>query len=238
MDGAVRQVVLVLCVIVMLWTNLLDGADSNKMYSSYPTAFSPAPYAFAVWGLIFFGCIALAIYQALPGFRSDPRLAALAWPLTIAFLANALTPYTPIGWSNTVVGVLFIALAIAYVLAVRVDPQDAGFVWCVRVPLATFLGWVTVANILNGCQWAVSEGWTVGPVVAAVLIGASAAIGVGVVASVGEVAFAVVFAWAFWGIVAARPVSFPVVWAAVGGTVAMAGAIVWRFWPHATTPSG
>jgi len=227
-----RQVAVAVALVVMLWSNLGGGGDgrdeanrSPEMYTAYPTAFSPAPYTFAVWAPIFLGCIALTVYQSLPAMRHDLRFQTLGWLVAVAFLLTAATAYTPIGISNAVITALVIALALAYVTAARAEPQSTGFAWCVRIPIALFLGWCTVATILNGCQFAVSRGFPVGPVAAALLIGIAATAGVGAVLRWHELTFGLVLVWAFWGIVAAQPGASPILLAAAAGSVALLGAM-------------
>jgi hypothetical protein len=238
----VRQIAVAACLVVMLWTNLAGGGGSPEgnrepgMYTAFPTAFSPAPYTFAVWAPIFLGCIALAVYQAMPAMRHDPRFGLLGWLVAAAFLLTALTAYTPIGVSNVVITALLAALVLAYRQAARAEPQTAAFVWCVRLPLAIFTAWCTVATILNACQWAVSQGWPVGPVPAAALIGLAAAVGVAVVVQQREVAFGLVLMWAFWGIVAARPEASVVVGAAAAATLALVGAAAYAWWGGSGSP--
>lgn len=238
----VRQIAVAACLVVMLWTNLAGGGGNPEgdrepgMYTAFPTDFSPAPYTFTVWAPIFLGCIALAVYQALPALRHDPRFGLLGWLVAAAFLLTALTAYTPIGVSNVVITALLAALALAYRQAAGAEPQTAAFLWCVRLPLAIFTAWCTVATILNACQWAVSQGWPVGQVPAAALIGIAAAVGVAVVVQQREVAFGLVLVWAFWGIVAARPEASAVVGAATVATLALVGAAAYAWWGGSGSP--
>ncbi|MGL6073393.1 MAG: hypothetical protein ACRC8S_04425 [Fimbriiglobus sp.] len=241
MTDVLRQVVVAACLVVMLWTNLAGGgrADGDRdpgMYTAFPTAFSPAPYTFAVWAPIFLGCIALTVYQGLPSMRHDPRFQTLGWLVAAAFLLTALTAYTPIGVSNAVITGLLVALALAYRDASRTEPHTAGFAWCVRLPLAIFVAWCTVATILNACQWAVSLGWPVGSASAALLILIATLIGVAVVVQWREVAFGLVLVWAFWGIVAARPEASAVVGAAAVATLALIGAAAYAWWGGSGSP--
>ena len=229
-SNLLRQVAVAIALVFMLWSNLGGGGRdeanrSPEMYTAYPTAFSPAPYTFAVWAPIFLGCIALTVYQGLPAMRHDSRFQTLGWLVAVAFLLTAATAYTPIGISNAVITALVIALALAYLTAARAEPQTAGFAWCVRIPLALFLGWCAVATILNGCQFAVSLGFPVGPVPAALLIAIAATAGVGAVLRWHELTFGLVLVWAFWGIVAAQPGVQPILVASVAGSVALLGAM-------------
>jgi len=200
------------------------------MYYALPTAFSPAPYTFAVWAPIFLGCIAMTIYLCGPAMRDSSRLNLLRWLLVIAFLLTGLTAYTAIGWSNLVIVGLFITLGLAYNEVVVLAPKSPTGYWILRVPVAIFLSWCLVATVLNGCQFSASVGWPVGPNVSALLIGFASLIGLFFLIKFKEIAFALVLVWAFWGIVSARPEALPVVFAAIAGTSAMfvAAFVVYR----------
>ncbi len=239
MRGLLRQVVLAASAAVLIVTNLfgggggsLDGNGSNDMYAKFPTAFSPSPYTFAVWGPIFLGVIAFAIYQAMPSGRHDERLDALGLPMTVAFLACAATAYTAIGLSNLVMFVLVGSLIWAYLTVARFESIDRGFYWNVGVPISIFLAWISVATILNISQWLVSvgfKGFGIAPELwSAILILVAAAIGFRMVTTYRDVAFALVLIWAFWGIVVAQRAALPILIASSVGTLLLVGACAWR----------
>src|SRR5688572_23892457 len=46
-------------------TGILGGIDTGAISDKYPTQITPAGYAFAIWSLIYLGCAAFGIYQAL-----------------------------------------------------------------------------------------------------------------------------------------------------------------------------
>jgi hypothetical protein len=228
---------------LMLASNLLAerafSLDGRAMYNAFPTAFTPAPYTFAIWGLIFVGCIALTIQMGFRPTGSEARLDFLAWCVALAFFLNATTPFTPIGVSNLVLGAMIVALGLAYKTAVASPSAGLGFVWFVRMPLAMFLTWIVVAFILNGCQFAVSRGMPVGEGAGIILMLLAAAFGTLFAVGCREPIAAVVIGWALWGIVAARPDAAGVFWTAAIGTIVLLGAIV-KSWPSgvSVTPGG
>jgi hypothetical protein len=241
MRGIVRQITLVLSVVVMLVTNfgfgsndLSDATVEDTMYNTFMTAVTPASYTFAVWLPIFLGCIALVVYQALPAQRNDPRFDALGWPLTAAFLLNALTPFTPLGISNVVIVLLLLALVVAYRTAVRQQPQDRAFFWFARIPITIFFAWITVATIVNMAQFLTSVGWNgfglSGPAWSALLIAVATLIGLLVVRANREVSFAIVLVWAFVGIAVANANALPVVLLASLGSLALLGLSIQSLW--------
>jgi hypothetical protein len=237
MKGIVRQIVLAISAVVMIAINLTGGGGSftgkpaPDIYSTYPTAFTPAPYTFAVWGPIFLGVVVFAVYQALPSHREDSRLDALGWPLTLTYLATTATAFTPITISVPVLLLVLVGLIWAFLTVVRFEPYDRSFLWCVRVPISIFYAWISVATILNISQWLVSvgfTGWGIPPTIwAATLMLVAAALGVTVATLYNDVAYPLVIVWAFWGIVVAQGAAAPILTAAVIGSVALLAASAW-----------
>jgi len=62
------KTILTLSLVFMLYANLIGGGNTSgpSMYEQFPTSFSPAPYAFAIWLPIFLGCISTVAYVLFP----------------------------------------------------------------------------------------------------------------------------------------------------------------------------
>jgi len=111
---------------------------------------TPADYAFAVWGLIYVACLALAIYQLLPSQQERMVHRVTGWWLFGAFTASAL--WVPIFGTRMIwlAQILIVILVIYLVLAARgfllVGPASstAEEVF-LRLPVMIYLGWATLA---------------------------------------------------------------------------------------------
>lgn len=70
----------------------LDGLTiaeiSDQYFAAVPIV--PAGYAFSIWGLIYLGLIALAIYQALPSQKQKPHARKLGYALAWSSVAQIL----------------------------------------------------------------------------------------------------------------------------------------------------
>ena len=142
------------------------GQTVGGLSDAYDTLFTPAGYAFSIWGLIFLGLIANALYQLWLAFRAGvPEDAVLAahrssylqrqgpW-LMLTNVANVL--WTVLWLSEeTAASVVVLAsmFACLTVAMTRLDmarfeaPTEVrAFVWS---PLALYAGWVTVAVLAN-----------------------------------------------------------------------------------------
>ena len=222
-----RQVAVVFGVVSMIVMNYLSntgafGGLTNKDISGkYHTLITPAGYAFAIWGVIFLGLFAFAVYQALPAQRHNVRLRAVGWLVVLNTLGNAI--WSPlfnnerIGTAVVVILVMFFTnllildglLARRRAVDVTVLPDDpiaegpvSGLeTWVARVPFAIYFGWVTVATILNITVYlkatnfdlaGVSEAtWAIGILVVSLVIGAI------LFNRHRSIAYILVFSWAY-----------------------------------------
>src|SRR5512143_76218 len=95
MKDTLRQITVVLTVLVTLVVNTLanalplNGQNTGQISDRFQVYFVPAGYVFSIWGLIYIGLIAYAIYQALPSQRENPRLQATGWWIVLGGLANS-----------------------------------------------------------------------------------------------------------------------------------------------------
>ena len=234
-----RQLANVLAVAATLVVNILanalplNGLNTGEISDRFKVYFVPAGYVFSIWGLIYLGLVAFAIYQALPRQRDNLRLARVGYLFVLACAANIAWlflwhyeqfPLTLLAMAALLVFLIMIYLRLGIGRVGVVAPER----WCVQIPFSVYLSWITVATIANVTslldylRW---DGWGIAPEVWAVIMLLVAA---GVAAAVGwtrgDAAYMLVIVWAFAGI-AAKQQSTPVVattaWAASGLVVVM-----------------
>ena len=155
-----RRIVVLLTVLATIVINILadvlpiNGLNTAQISNSFNVLFVPAGYVFAIWGLIYIGLVAYAVYQALPSQRDNPRLQATGWWVSLGGLANCAWIFF---WHYenfplTLLAMLvLLGTLIATYLNLRVVGQtiSSGENWCVRIPFSVYLGWITVATIAN-----------------------------------------------------------------------------------------
>lgn len=202
-----RQVAVVVSVVSMIVMNylsnarLLGGQTNGDISNKYHTLITPAGYAFSIWGIIFLGLLAFAVYQALPAQGHNVRFRAVGWLVVLNTLCNAiwgpLFNNERIATSVVVIMVMLVSnllildglLARRKAVDVAILPDDpiaegpvSGLeTWTARIPFAIYAGWVTVAAVLNITVYlkstsfdlaGVSEAtWAVGILVVALVIG-------------------------------------------------------------------
>ena len=211
----VRQWVNVLAVVVTIAVNGLanalpiNGQQTGEISDRFPVFFVPAGYVFSIWGLIYIGLIAFAIYQALPAQRTNPRLQRVGYWFALSCLANIvwilLWHYNLFPASLLVMLVLLASLIVIYLrLDIGRATVGAAEKWAVNVPFSIYLGWITVATVANATsvlydlQW---NGFGISPEIWAVLmIGAATIICLAVILTRRDVAYSLVLIWALIGI--------------------------------------
>ena len=93
MKDKLRQIVVIL---VTLFVNglanalPLNGLNTGQISDRFNVYFVPAGYVFSIWGVIYLGLIAFAIFQGLPSQRENPRLRATGWWVALGGLANSI----------------------------------------------------------------------------------------------------------------------------------------------------
>jgi benzodiazapine receptor len=133
-------------------TTLAIGPSSNTgaISDANQSPVTPAGYAFAIWGLIYLGCLALAVYQLLPSQRDREVHRRTGWWLAAAFTASTI--WVPIFgsrliWLSEIVIIVLVALlAVAAWRATRCGPAETTAErWLLRLPVTIYLGWATLA---------------------------------------------------------------------------------------------
>ncbi|GAB3910341.1 tryptophan-rich sensory protein [Larkinella knui] len=241
-NDKLRQFLVVFVILSTIIMNYLSnalpfgGQTNGQVSNKYFTAFTPAGFAFSIWGVIYLGLLGFAIYQALPSQRTNPRFRATGLLVMLNGVFNSL--WLPIFQNEWLfVSVLFIA-GILYTLyginvGLRLKAPEVPAVekWLARVPYGLYFGWVTVATIANVCVWLKSTNWNgwgiSGPVWAQILIVVGLAIGLFVFNRMRIFSYLLVFVWAFSAIAVGQQGNGSVsLVAAAGASIA---AIVWLF---------
>ncbi len=78
MKNTLRQIAVIVVILATITINILanalpiNGMNTGQVSDSFSVYFVPAGYVFSIWGIIYIGLIAYAIYQALPGTEEQP----------------------------------------------------------------------------------------------------------------------------------------------------------------------
>jgi len=185
MNDRLRQFLVLVVAISQLIISTLGSASSvfsvngegdvGTISDSLRTYFTPADYAFSVWGVIFLGVIIYSVYQALPSQRERAVHRSIAGWAMATMIVNTLWTLVFIqagerGTANfqplIIVASGFMIVFILFGLGniyVRLHKQDAALTrtdrWLITLPWSLFFAWVTVATVANWSLVGLALGW-------------------------------------------------------------------------------
>ena len=187
----------------------LNGQTTGSISDRFRVYFVPAGYVFAIWGVIYLGLIAFAVYQALPSQRGNPRLHRIGYLLALSCVANSvwlfLWHYNVFTWTLVAMFSLLALLIVIYLsLGIGRARYHGTERWCLALPFSIYLGWITVATIANVTsvldfvRW---TGWGISPVTWTVIMLAGGVLIAALMSLTrGDIAYSFVIIWGFIGI--------------------------------------
>lgn len=243
---AAGRVIPPIALLVMLSVNGLanylpfNGITTGEVSDLYPSLFTPAPWVFAIWGLIYVLLLGFVIYQALPAQRANTRLSGVIPLFALSCVLNAAWlgawHYLLVGLSMVLMlALLFTLIAIYRRLDIGRHAVSRRERLLVDLPFSVYLGWITVATVANASAFLLDAGFDGGGaarLITVLVIAVAGAIGVLALRLRSDLAFALVLVWAFVGIAAARYPQTPGVsvaaLAAALALIALSAANLWR----------
>nr|WP_321231223.1 tryptophan-rich sensory protein [uncultured Psychroserpens sp.] len=148
-------------------TGLMNDTTIGEISGGLRTLFTPAAYAFSIWGIIYLMLLSFAIYQGRSLFvkvRDDDFVLRVGWWFMLSCIANS---FWVVSWIYGYTGLscFFIFLLLFSLLKIvwnnRMELWDApisviAFLWW---PFVIYSGWVTVASIVNVAAYLVKINW-------------------------------------------------------------------------------
>ncbi|SFU68675.1 hypothetical protein SAMN05216480_11358 [Pustulibacterium marinum] len=148
----------------------LNGNTMARLSAKYANLFTPANYAFAIWGLIYVSLFAFSIYHLIQAFKKDGNTEFLIQSGYWYFIANIANALWVVVWLYELTGLsVIVMLVILYslikiILNTNMEKWDApaktiAFNWW---PICFYSGWITVATIANIAAYLSKIGWNGG----------------------------------------------------------------------------
>lgn len=143
--------------------NADTGDIANQAFDN-TNYFFPATYVFTtIWPVIYAGLLGLAIYQALPAQRDNPRFRAAAPWLMVNIFLNAFWVWV-FGRQAFVSTVpIMIVLVYTTVVAYRKlaigQPTPDRWERLLQIPFSIYLAWLTIATVANVAAALIAAGW-------------------------------------------------------------------------------
>jgi translocator protein len=235
----VRGVVLAVLAVAQVVVSGLGGSGAvgdpvGVVARDYPTPLLAAGWTFAIWGLVYAGFLALAVFALLPAQRSRTVHRDTGWwlvatavlnPLWIIAFSARLVPL-----AQLLIVALLVCLAVVFGRLSRVPAESVLERVVFRGTVALYTGWVSLATVLGTAAtgvWAGLPGQGPLPAVAAVvvlLVVAAVASWV-VTAGTAVVAYSAAVVWALAGIALNGPPTAVAAAAVLGALVVTAAAV-------------
>jgi hypothetical protein len=244
-NDQLRQILNVTTLILTLAVNWLanalpiNGISTAEISDNLPSYFTPAGYAFAIWGLIYLALIGFAIYQALPGQRANPHARRVGYLFALSGLINSawILAWHYGTWQYGLSIILMLSLLvtlIAIYVRLGIGRPETGHAdrstadkLLIHFPFSIYLGWITVATIANIASvinywgwngWGISE-----PVWSAIMMVTAVAIAALLLFNRANLPYAGVLAWSFVAIYVNYSDIGVIAMTAVGAAVAVIG---------------
>lgn len=210
---AIQRIAVVLAVFVQIGATFLPqlgfGEPIGERSDSVRTLITPSGWAFSIWGPLFIGSAAFAIWQAIPAQRDNPLLDRIAWPAAIALAAQGVwATYTQFANLTVVSAIIILVSLVGLLICLRVLVQQSSLTtgerWFAALVLSALAAWLTAASIVNISATLVYHG--IGgdfahPLAAAAMVAIGGIIAaLAVVRSRGNPWYATVFCWALLAI--------------------------------------
>jgi len=203
----------------------INGYNTGQISAFYPNAFVPAGFTFSIWGVIYLLLLFYTIgytYYSLKrqayskAYRFIERINPyflltcifnMAWIVAWHYLQIEL---------SVLIMLLFLNSLIQLFLKTKTTAHDLNLTqrFILQTPFIVYLGWISVATIANITALLVAYKWTafsIAPVYwSAAMILIAIILAVWMLLKFKAVPFALVVAWALWGIYNAQGPAAPI----------------------------
>ncbi|RDK88249.1 tryptophan-rich sensory protein [Marinirhabdus gelatinilytica] len=216
------QIINIVAFLITIYFNYASSAGvfnnttQADISANYETLFTPAGYAFAIWGVIYFLVFGFIVYQSRSLFvkvRDDAFILKTGWWFVLSCIANSLWCYLFVS-DYILVSVfvifllLFCLLKIVWNNRMELDDEPISVIVFLWWPFVIYSGWLTVACIANVSAYLVKidwNGWGISEVTWTLfLIGVATSINLIITWSRNMREFALAGAWALIAIAVAN----------------------------------
>ena len=153
-------------------TGIFNGNTMKTVSDKYHNYFTPAGYAFSIWGLIYLGLLGFVFYTGLTFFKKNTdntntendNVVKIGWWFVVSCVANSLWV---VAWLYDYTGLsvilmlilLFSLLKIIVNTRMELDFHPLKKYLFIFWPFAIYAGWITVALIADIAAWLTKLNW-------------------------------------------------------------------------------
>ncbi len=131
----------------------LFGRGTGEISDMFEILLTPASYAFSIWSVIYLLLVGFVIYQFRNSSESNEGIEAVGMWLVINSLCNIIWLFfwhsllTEI--ATVIIILLLLTTIVLYVRTRRIVRPSVAQIILVKLPFSIYMGWVSVATILN-----------------------------------------------------------------------------------------
>lgn len=162
-------IALVSTIIINYLSNIgaINNTTIGKVSNYLNSLFTPAGYAFAIWGFIYLLLLGFIFYQGRSLFvkvRDDEFVLRIGWWFVISCVANSVWVFL---WIYGYTGLSCVLIFIVLFSLLKIVMNNAMELWDAPISVIVFLwwpfvfysGWITVASIANVASFLTKIGW-------------------------------------------------------------------------------
>ena len=203
----------------------INGYNTGQISAFYPNTFVPAGFTFSIWGVIYLLLLFYTIGFTYYTLKQEqyPKAFALIECINIYFLLTCVFNMSWIvAWHylqielSVLIMLLFLSTLIQLFLTTKTTAHDLNLTqrFILQTPFIVYLGWISVATIANSTALLVAYKWNgfgMTPVYwSAAMILIAIVLAAVMLIKFKAVPFALVVAWALWGIYNAQGSAAPI----------------------------
>lgn len=148
-------------------TGIFNGKTIANVSNQYQNLFTPAGYAFSIWGVIYLLLIGFVFYTGRSLFKpskneADGFIEKIGWWFVISCISNCVWILTWLyGYTGLSVLVLLVSLISLLKILLEALTYHSGNTqkWFINFPFQIYTGWVSVALIAAAAAWLTKIGW-------------------------------------------------------------------------------
>lgn len=184
----------------------INGLNTGEVSALYPSLFTPAGITFSIWSVIYLLLLGYVVLQWVKPdayvFAETVKLFWISCLLNISWIFA--WHYLRVSMSVTIMLLLLLTLAQLFLKVRKISMNTAAEKIFVRLPFTFYFAWICVATIANISALLVSIQWpglNIAPATwAIIMMTVAALLGIFVTTKYRVAPFAIVIAWALFGI--------------------------------------
>lgn len=214
------------------------GGRTNKQVSDmYPVLMTPAGYAFSIWALIYLLLAGFVIYPFLSSSWKRDSIPSLGYWFPVSCALNIAWIFAfqnlQIGLSLLIMVMLLLSLIALYLRTRAITIPTTAEMWFIKLPFSIYLGWISVATIINVAVLLRKIGWDgfglSDSTWAIIMLAVGTVLAVLVSFPYRDGFYPLVFTWAYIAIAIKQKDIISVYYTAIAAAIVLAIYAVWLF---------